>query len=427
MRLGDESTSDVAGTPSYMVPEMLMGSGDVTPRTDVYMLGAMLHEVLTDALRHQGDSLAEVLRSVAASEPISYSPDVPAELAAICNRAMALDPRDRFESALAFREALAAHLEHRGSMDLVREGEAKLEELREALAESTHESFANEAVRDDVRRLAAEADFAFRQALRVWPDNPDAKALRQQWHEEMFGLELVARNVPGARAHLGELEAPRPDLEGTLDTLVDQLTEEVRAREDLEKLGRERDFAVAAPTRIRLLITVHACVLATMLTLGVMGYQLTTGTLVLVGAVGGVGYAVLAWRRRETLLSTEANRLLQRSMVLWIVFDMVVALAAWWMGMTIDATLAIVMTLSTFAVFQIAIWTDGTMGIYAVFWVPTVILAFAWPGHGFFVIALVSATSIAAALVRLRLQRKRAGHLERVTESVRNQPLSRSG
>jgi eukaryotic-like serine/threonine-protein kinase len=100
--LESRDTADLGpiGTPCYMAPEMLFGSGGISERTDVYLLGATLHEIVSGRVRHDGNDLRSVLRSVLLSQPVSYGHEVPEELGAICNRATALWPADRFAIVL---------------------------------------------------------------------------------------------------------------------------------------------------------------------------------------------------------------------------------------------------------------------------------------------------------------------------------------
>ena len=47
--------TQIAGTPAYMAPEMLGGDGaEISPRTDVYLLGAVLYEILAGRAPHTG-------------------------------------------------------------------------------------------------------------------------------------------------------------------------------------------------------------------------------------------------------------------------------------------------------------------------------------------------------------------------------------
>ena len=110
--VGGEATATadgaVAGTPAYMAPELAVG-GSATKTSDVYSLGAILYSILTGKPPAQGTSAQEVLRRVAESAPPpprALNPAMPAALEAICLKAMARTPADRYASA----EALATDL-----------------------------------------------------------------------------------------------------------------------------------------------------------------------------------------------------------------------------------------------------------------------------------------------------------------------------
>jgi serine/threonine-protein kinase len=100
------------GTPAYMSPEAAAGRPDrVGPASDIYGLGAMLYAILTGQAPVQGRDTGEVVRRAQQGQwlpPRQVNPGVPAALDAVCRRAMALRPEDRYATALA----LAADVEH---------------------------------------------------------------------------------------------------------------------------------------------------------------------------------------------------------------------------------------------------------------------------------------------------------------------------
>lgn len=161
----------LVGTPGYMAREMA-GGGLVDERTDVYLLGATLHEILTGRQRHDRDTVAQAILCAWLSEPYAYGPEVPADLAALANAACDPDPAKRPQSPRAFRDAIAAHLAHRELAALARDATARVDRLEAlaALSEPTLEE------RAELDRLAAEASFAFERAFAGWPGDEPSRA-----------------------------------------------------------------------------------------------------------------------------------------------------------------------------------------------------------------------------------------------------------
>ncbi|HZX97572.1 MAG TPA: protein kinase [Myxococcales bacterium] len=94
---------DVLGTPAYMSPEQALGSvAEVDEQSDVWSLGAVLYEILTGRPPFTDKSAVQVLLKIA-KEPIppvlSVSPEVPRELAFICERALERNKKRRYKSA----------------------------------------------------------------------------------------------------------------------------------------------------------------------------------------------------------------------------------------------------------------------------------------------------------------------------------------
>ncbi len=108
-----ESTraGSAVGTPAYMSPEQVHGRiGDLGVRSDVYCLALTLYHLLTGRAPCETPDRAEAYQQVMAGDippPRSYNRRIAAALEAICLKALALAPVDRYESA----EALKADLE----------------------------------------------------------------------------------------------------------------------------------------------------------------------------------------------------------------------------------------------------------------------------------------------------------------------------
>ncbi|HRX78755.1 MAG TPA: serine/threonine-protein kinase, partial [Pirellulaceae bacterium] len=91
------------GTPAYMAPEQAAGrSKEISSRTAVYGLGAIVFDVLTGSAPHRGPTTDAILQAILNRETPSARerlPTVPRQLEAICGKAMAKQGSDRYGSA----------------------------------------------------------------------------------------------------------------------------------------------------------------------------------------------------------------------------------------------------------------------------------------------------------------------------------------
>jgi serine/threonine protein kinase len=94
---GRDDENLVIGTDGFMAPEQARGNRHVDHRADVYGLGAMLFLMLTNDV--PAADPAGVLRRVRVAKP----------LAAICSKALAANPDDRYATAAALGEEIARH------------------------------------------------------------------------------------------------------------------------------------------------------------------------------------------------------------------------------------------------------------------------------------------------------------------------------
>ncbi|QDU65598.1 bifunctional serine/threonine-protein kinase/formylglycine-generating enzyme family protein [Engelhardtia mirabilis] len=110
-------TGDLAGTPNYMAPEQAVQAlGPIDARSDVYSLGAVLYEVLCGRPPAVGDTLTEILLSIA-EKPVEdvgrVGPAIPAQLALVCMKALRREPDKRYQTAGEFARDLENFVEGR--------------------------------------------------------------------------------------------------------------------------------------------------------------------------------------------------------------------------------------------------------------------------------------------------------------------------
>jgi len=107
--VGDSAGSDLAaGSPYYMAPEQVRQE-TVDRRADVFSLGVVLYEMLTDVKPFRGATLADITQAVLKHEPPlahTLDPAVPHALSAITAKALQKNPDQRYRSARAFSREL---------------------------------------------------------------------------------------------------------------------------------------------------------------------------------------------------------------------------------------------------------------------------------------------------------------------------------
>ncbi len=298
----------LAGTPCYMAPEALgIDSAPITERTDVYLLGSVLYELLTGQPPHDGDTVLQILASIASGEP--DFPDTAApELVRICRRAMVRDPDGRFESAEQFRLAIQGFLQHRDSAILADEADVSFAALR---AELANEGPVLPERRQRAYNLFGACRFGYREALRIWPSNESARANFREAAITMVDFELGARDARSARVLLGELDAPPDDLVARVEATARALDEEAKQARKLETLGREFDESVGRRTRAFLAVLAGLVWSISPFALSLLGEDAGSRRNQALYPLGMmVGFAAFAWWARDSMTKTRINRAL---------------------------------------------------------------------------------------------------------------------
>ncbi len=101
-----------SGTPAYMSPEQHDGARPVGTASDVYGLGATLYHLLTGQPPFDGDVVLIRERVLAGKvvAPSRVRKGIPKTIEAVCLKAMALDPADRYNSPLDLADDVRRHL-----------------------------------------------------------------------------------------------------------------------------------------------------------------------------------------------------------------------------------------------------------------------------------------------------------------------------
>jgi len=241
----------IAGTPAYMAPEMTTPDpSGISPRTDVFLLGAVLHELITGSPPHRGTSLHDVLEQAHLCEPIQIGESVQPALARTCTRAMRREPAERHPSATALASELEAFLRHRASLQTSQEAARRLTELETLLADDAPPNHSQ------LYELFGQCRFGFRQALRTHPSNPQATRGLATAIEAMVAHELDRGELGAAAALLEQHPATTPKLEAQREHLRAQLRRKKKDLDALHRLRADLDPDASIDFRVRMIVAI---------------------------------------------------------------------------------------------------------------------------------------------------------------------------
>lgn len=198
------------GTPAYMAPEMAQGNGQVGYHSDIYLLGAILFEIVTGKPPHTGANVMQCLH-FAAQNRIRKT-DASGPLLEIALQAMATKPKDRYQSVSDFQQAIREYLSHAESRHLADRAELVL-----AKAERTQDY-----------QLFSQALASYREALSLWEENSEA----------MVGAHRASLSYANCAYERGDYELALSLLDSDEFKSLDSATE---TRQAIVKAQTERD------------------------------------------------------------------------------------------------------------------------------------------------------------------------------------------
>ncbi len=108
----DQKGNDRGGTPLYMSPEQILGHKPVDERTDIFSMGIVLYEMITQREPFRGPTIQDTFNNIINTDPMEprkAAPHrlIPVPIEQICLKSIAKDPADRFQSMEQMAEAIS--------------------------------------------------------------------------------------------------------------------------------------------------------------------------------------------------------------------------------------------------------------------------------------------------------------------------------
>ncbi|PQO26306.1 WD40 repeat domain-containing serine/threonine protein kinase [Blastopirellula marina] len=221
----------MGGTPAYMAPEMVRGPIEaIGIGSDIYLLGAILYEIVTGAPPHAAKTVTECL--VAAAENKITPSESSNTLLKIALRAMSTDINERYVSVAEFQSAIREYQYHSQSLGMAARAR---EDLNEAKSSQNYEQFSR-------------ALFGFQDAIELWPKN---EAAIDGFRDARRAYAECALAKADYDLGLQQLEEKDPETRSLYDALI-------RGRNDRLLAQSRKRFAQISAIAAMLLLMVGA-------------------------------------------------------------------------------------------------------------------------------------------------------------------------
>jgi eukaryotic-like serine/threonine-protein kinase len=369
-----------AGTLSCMAPEQV--AADVTrigPATDTFLLGSSLFHAMYGAAPFALVGLDERRARLEARAKFPERGEVPHELVTIVKRALEPEASERFGTAEALRRALEAYRRHGDARRLAQRAAAKAAQARRAWAVGD---------RAAGEQAASDAEFGFRAALELRPDDTGVQQLRAQLATDRVRF-AVERGEPAAASWLLAGHSAPP---ATLVNEVGQAVEVERSeRERLERIARDGDRRTGLTTkRVLLAVLGLAWVSFWGWTALVPPAAAWPMSVFLVGCIA-FGAAGTFTSRRE-LFEHRLNREMMLCQLAMAAAGAVLGLLAGPLGLAVPTVLVLMMLTFALGMGAIAAIVEPTSLVPSLCWVAAAVVSAVWPA------ALSAALVLAAAV-----------------------------
>lgn len=230
----------IAGTLGYLAPEMALGKGALLcVQSDIYLLGAMLYEIVTGTQLRPNpidpNDLSEIIEA-----QFQPNPNLDSTLNIILSKALANSPDDRYQSVSDLREAV---LKYRSSMEII-----DLSRQTRVLFQKIHTDYLKDEIdRDAIFQNLAAARFGVQQIERLSDEKLKIKDELNTLVLDLVKGELDNERLGSAELLLSQFNIPSGELSEQILTLR---IKKNQSASELERLREDSNQNIGARTRL---------------------------------------------------------------------------------------------------------------------------------------------------------------------------------
>ncbi len=237
----------LAGTLSNMAPEMLRGNlNKVNEQTDIYLLGASIHELLTNEYRHSGDTVDELISQIEKSEPYKYGEDVPSEIGKLINACCHKDMDKRPKSVSIIRKKLESFIQIRQAHELCKSALISLKDFQNLVNDGN----LNHNKTIELHNKFHLARFGFEHALSIAPGMETAKQGLISAINGMFRYFIDKKQYQAAKLFKESTHLLDDVLLNQFDTIWQEKQKAENEKLRLQKIGERNDPNKSTKERI---------------------------------------------------------------------------------------------------------------------------------------------------------------------------------
>lgn len=232
------------GTPHYMPIELAQGNGkNIGPWTDIYLLGGILHEIITGDPPHTGKDVWEVVACVLDGPTLEFPAKTPTELQEICRKALSKEFHKRYQCVHEFKKAIENFIKHRESNTISNKACEILAACeRKVLKVTSAQLILQKGERSQLYDQFAQSIARFQQAIELWRGNKVAR-------DAMQSARLLYAKIALHNGDIGLAEAQ-------ISKITTAQVQELRQKINQQKINKLRQIKTTNKLRISLKIAV---------------------------------------------------------------------------------------------------------------------------------------------------------------------------